>query len=46
MLLELMLTAKDLGKENIYLHGLLVVGYGPLMLTDFRLGDMPSLEDH
>lgn len=33
-------NSEDLGKD-IYLHGLLVVGYGPLMLTDFRLGDMP-----
>lgn len=33
-------TTTDAG-EDIYLHGLLVAGYGPLMLRDFKLGDMP-----
>jgi len=32
-------TEGDDGKDT-WLHGLLVVGYGPLRLTDFRLGDM------
>jgi len=32
-------TEGDDGKDT-WLHGLLAVGYGPLRLTDFRLGDM------